>query len=167
MGTAQDTREGSEVLIETLWNVKVLHLDLQTGLGACFNRNIVECKADVCFYVRLKAVVLIETLWNVKDDSTDFVKRRTFVLIETLWNVKGGKSFSSTCTGSVLIETLWNVKFNAYTSYTSEFVLIETLWNVKRYGKKSKTVPTVCFNRNIVECKVQFPPGSVRQRFQF
>ena len=54
------------VLIETLWNVKIVNL------FSCCNIQ----------------PVLIETLWNVKKGcSTLYVVLRV-VLIETLWNVK-------------------------------------------------------------------------------
>ena len=54
------------VLIETLWNVKLL--------------KIIRCKGD--------GRVLIETLWNVKDNLVHFHLLIGSVLIETLWNVK-------------------------------------------------------------------------------
>ena len=53
-------------LIETLWNVKTVHLDSFVLRDFGFNRDIVECKGirnsipGHCF------TDLIETLWNVK-----------------------------------------------------------------------------------------------------
>ena len=55
-----------DVLIETLWNVK-LKVSLRTPVHTS---------------------VLIETLWNVKDDPTLDIYKEYIVLIETLWNVK-------------------------------------------------------------------------------
>ena len=55
-----------KVLIETLWNVKLLNLK------AC----------------HVLLTVLIETLWNVKIVPLAHVNDPSVVLIETLWNVK-------------------------------------------------------------------------------
>ena len=57
---------GKPVLIETLWNVKVV--------------------AAVLPYIN--GLVLIETLWNVKKEQQKAAQDMTLVLIETLWNVK-------------------------------------------------------------------------------
>ena len=54
------------VLIETLWNVKLIQL------------------ANPILYI----FVLIETLWNVKVDERISAFSEEVVLIETLWNVK-------------------------------------------------------------------------------
>ena len=75
------------VLIETLWNVKLISTLLVVSMTSfnrniveckvvtpdyknrrCygFNRNIVECKAILSFPDRSPEGVLIETLWNVK-----------------------------------------------------------------------------------------------------
>ena len=54
------------VLIETLWNVKMV--------------KISNCGHD--------ENVLIETLWNVKSCIRCYNVLRCIVLIETLWNVK-------------------------------------------------------------------------------
>ena len=54
------------VLIETLWNVKL------------------PCSP----YYSQVFLVLIETLWNVKDDADIIILEGGIVLIETLWNVK-------------------------------------------------------------------------------
>ena len=54
------------VLIETLWNVKLI--------AAAFAVSATP--------------VLIETLWNVKNHEHDKQLRPGYVLIETLWNVK-------------------------------------------------------------------------------
>ena len=54
------------VLIETLWNVKII---------------------DVHVYIST-SIVLIETLWNVKHSTSSFPIAAVTVLIETLWNVK-------------------------------------------------------------------------------
>ena len=54
------------VLIETLWNVKLEEWRRRGLLTMGINRNIVECKVltpDDCLEYGL---VLIETLWNVK-----------------------------------------------------------------------------------------------------
>ena len=57
------------VLIETLWNVKII---------------------DVHVYIST-SIVLIETLWNVKLELEKHNGIDSFVLIETLWNVKGDR----------------------------------------------------------------------------
>ena len=77
------------VLIETLWNVKVVIDAVQWTGKNRINRNIVECKEsnhgkspeNVDF-------VLIETLWNVKEYTFNEIFPSATVLIETLWNVK-------------------------------------------------------------------------------
>ena len=56
----------ADVLIETLWNVKVVKYNT----------------------VQQRRRVLIETLWNVKTGSALFPRHSEAVLIETLWNVK-------------------------------------------------------------------------------
>ena len=82
---------GLEVLIETLWNVKILRSafstycdsvlietlwNVKTFLRLCdfavsgINRNIVECKVDSKPEQISKDSVLIETLWNVKLSTT-------------------------------------------------------------------------------------------------
>ena len=60
------TRSAFPVLIETLWNVKII---------------------SFC-HVSHPRLVLIETLWNVKQDLYFNIAERYSVLIETLWNVK-------------------------------------------------------------------------------
>ena len=53
------------------------------------NRNIVECKEIICYFLYFPNTVLIETLWNVKliKGILEPVIGEQ-VLIETLWNVK-------------------------------------------------------------------------------
>ena len=83
------------------------------------------------------------------------------VLIETLWNVKVENAYADFAKQIVLIETLWNVKFSASVHYRQIIrVLIETLWNVKLLEEVKKQIPVVCFNRNIVECKVSLKRSS-------
>ena len=67
MEVDDNTLEGMNVLIETLWNVK-LRTSICAFPGAFprINRNIVECKVQNHFVRKRKAQVLIETLWNVK-----------------------------------------------------------------------------------------------------
>ena len=62
-----------QVLIETLWNVKVV----VAASADCGDR------------------VLIETLWNVKKDAELVILGTGTVLIETLWNVKADQSTDS------------------------------------------------------------------------
>ena len=57
----------SVVLIETLWNVKMV-------------KEIFEKYST--------GEVLIETLWNVKKETATLCSQVQAVLIETLWNVK-------------------------------------------------------------------------------
>ena len=59
------------VVIETLWNVKVVRIG-----------HIYGC-----------AAVVIETLWNVKSISFLVLIDLIVVVIETLWNVKESKVF--------------------------------------------------------------------------
>ena len=81
-------RRRSEVLIETLWNVKGIKV----------------------FSIFLTISVLIETLWNVKQVVLLAVILICSVLIETLWNVKQISQSTVRVIVAVLIETLWNVK---------------------------------------------------------
>ena len=53
------------VLIETLWNVKLL-IGVGNILSIGINRNIVECKVARKIMLIVCVPVLIETLWNVK-----------------------------------------------------------------------------------------------------
>ena len=55
-----------EVLIETLWNVKIVWFEYKNGYLDRINRNIVECKGGCAFLDLKTRTVLIETLWNVK-----------------------------------------------------------------------------------------------------
>ena len=55
------------VLIETLWNVKMVLIPLIL-VEWSINRNIVECKVLVFLRSVHHQTVLIETLWNVKID---------------------------------------------------------------------------------------------------
>ena len=79
--------------------------------GFCFNRNIVECKAEYVKIVLDFTSVLIETLWNVKRVISRAGLLFMPVLIETLWNVKTPALLALLLVAVVLIETLWNVKF--------------------------------------------------------
>ena len=54
------------VLIETLWNVKMLYGSCCPARELCINRNIVECKDQIINFIIDFILVLIETLWNVK-----------------------------------------------------------------------------------------------------
>ena len=54
-----------QVLIETLWNVKMNLQKFAEG-GSGINRNIVECKDGLGIAQNARTQVLIETLWNVK-----------------------------------------------------------------------------------------------------
>ena len=76
------------VLIETLWNVKLYQKSFYGKAKVGFNRNIVECKAVSAAFIKAGAVVLIETLWNVKTVVGVENASAVGVLIETLWNVK-------------------------------------------------------------------------------
>ncbi len=77
------------VLIETLWNVKLLIVIKQEHSVSRINRNIMECKEEIKHFHSLKQFwVLIETLWNVKTVCCTFPGTLRHVLIETLWNVK-------------------------------------------------------------------------------
>ena len=55
------------VLIETLWNVKDGRMERTGSQRWCFNRNIVECKVFGFPGSDTGEDVLIETLWNVKE----------------------------------------------------------------------------------------------------
>ena len=54
------------VLIETLWNVKSYSAYCSCYDKNCINRNIVECKDKWKHRLWECKCVLIETLWNVK-----------------------------------------------------------------------------------------------------
>ena len=99
-----------EVLIETLWNVKVIETRTTIGTGTGFNRNIVECKgADELFWTFFSRC-FNRNIVECKDENYNKNKEHLDVLIETLWNVKPHRSYLEPFFGSVLIETLWNVK---------------------------------------------------------
>ena len=52
------------------------------------NRNIVECKYALCFYLApAQFRELIETLWNVNEIAPIVEDMFNHELIETLWNV--------------------------------------------------------------------------------
>ena len=88
------------VLIETLWNVKNYPGHWWNPRSRRINRNIVECK-DIFLQVHLEDIfVLIETLWNVKKMKQELRKQPYKVLIETLWNVKWNLSCTGIQTGS-------------------------------------------------------------------
>ena len=53
------------VLIETLWNVNLNAESDRAEAPAGINRNIVECKFFLRWYLARSSRVLIETLWNV------------------------------------------------------------------------------------------------------
>ena len=57
------------VLIETLWNVKIIYPYTPLKAFKGFNRNIVECKEAQNLETINKRGVLIETLWNVKSEG--------------------------------------------------------------------------------------------------
>ena len=61
------------------------------------NRNILECKFDLCFVKQSSYAVLIETYWNVNEDDLVFLKNSFSVLIETYWNVNKGVVLDSDC----------------------------------------------------------------------
>ena len=62
-------RIAKEVLIETLWNVKLIQSFKFSPVPQSINRSIVECK-DVNGHIDYQMPeVLIETLWNVKSNS--------------------------------------------------------------------------------------------------
>ena len=67
------------VLIETLWNVKTGGAVGAISLAIGINRNIVECKARGGDLRSLRFAVLIETLWNVKwNVPTPFGTKRMY-----------------------------------------------------------------------------------------
>ena len=98
------------VLIETLWNVKMLKNLFILSEKYRINRNIVECKGKYLSSRLVVSFVLIETLWNVKLKVSLRTPVHTSVLIETLWNVKDDPTLDIYKEYIVLIETLWNVK---------------------------------------------------------
>ena len=57
--------EHVNVLIETLWNVKLTEQEVKVIVSS-INRNIVECKVSLSSFWQFWIDVLIETLWNVK-----------------------------------------------------------------------------------------------------
>ena len=55
-----------DVLIETLWNVKIFPSPPLASDVTGINRNIMECKDHPLMELCEAGRVLIETLWNVK-----------------------------------------------------------------------------------------------------
>ena len=102
------------VLIETLWNVKLVEIKNLWCVEPGINRNIVECKVLNLKILLCRKAVLIETLWNVKRILPSFSFNPASVLIETLWNVKTVRLEKRRTSKHVLIETLWNVKKNVH-----------------------------------------------------
>ena len=76
------------VLIETLWNVKVIINKVIPVYGRCINRNIVECK--VVFVLSFLDVIfrINRNIVECKEIHAYLKLQTSYVLIETLWNVK-------------------------------------------------------------------------------
>ena len=103
---ALTVKKDGVVLIETLWNVKLISPSILNAASR-FNRNIVECKDSLTMHWLFLIAVLIETLWNVKTMSLAVQHGLYTVLIETLWNVKdmccwfkSKRKIASTCSKS-------------------------------------------------------------------
>ena len=104
---------GRCVLIETLWNVKMISGNFINRTRAGINRNIVECKdwkrcnrirdsdsinrniveCKGCIHNRLyqRDIGINRNIVECKEKSFKRIISRYSVLIETLWNVKSGK----------------------------------------------------------------------------
>ena len=124
----------SPVLIETLWNVKVL---------------CVSCKQRIWR-------VLIETLWNVKNYTATELTKGTYRINRNIVECKvlhcGQKNwFCHIRINRNIVEckALWTT----FLTFSCFLVLIETLWNVKRGQVIATPVENIGINRNIVECK--------------
>ncbi|SCH66422.1 Uncharacterised protein [uncultured Blautia sp.] len=100
----------TNVLIETLWNVKLDHATRSIKLATRINRNIVECKAATFSVSRVDLFRINRNIVECKVFPVNDTVFFAVVLIETLWNVKISQKKAETVLYKVLIETLWNVK---------------------------------------------------------
>ena len=128
---------GLSVLIETLWNVKIIEFQPILYRFPSINRNIVECK-----------VVRLLTAWQRQHRINRNIVECKGVSRWEIYAVQVGinrnivecKACNCNChmmVVIVLIETLWNVKeYSDRNMGNDSMVLIETLWNVKDYRLK-------------------------------
>ena len=77
-----------QVLIETLWNVKLFARISSMEVVVCFNRNIVECKEKNPDIIVDLGASFNRNIVECKDAGRKVRSSFTLVLIETLWNVK-------------------------------------------------------------------------------
>ena len=98
------------VLIETLWNVKIVADVNLTCIVRCINRNIVECKVKSCACKFSMFSSINRNIVECKVRCNRCAYFPSSVLIETLWNVKLTRRIHQHLSYIVLIETLWNVK---------------------------------------------------------
>ena len=75
------------VLIETLWNVKIVFLSVFTSIVS-INRNIMECKEELSDKIKYDLPGINRNIMECKEYICFLGLRAFGVLIETLWNVK-------------------------------------------------------------------------------
>ena len=59
------------VLIETLWNVKVIFITIIVSLDDCINRNIVECKESDRFGHKISSYRINRNIVECKDNANN------------------------------------------------------------------------------------------------
>ena len=78
----------SDVLIETLWNVKTVTPQADMESVTSINRNIVECKVFLRWYLARSSRCINRNIVECKEIHAYLKLQTSYVLIETLWNVK-------------------------------------------------------------------------------
>ena len=78
----------AQVLIETLWNVKINSFLTFIQSPSCINRNIVECKDANTNVEMMGETCINRNIVECKGRWEVILLLQNFVLIETLWNVK-------------------------------------------------------------------------------
>ena len=108
-----------KVLIETLWNVKMIGVRL----------------------AGLTQIVLIETLWNVKDILKFYNDKDVVRINRNIVECKADK-FLSLCSQSGINRNIVECKVQTGCKRMCDFtVLIETLWNVKGFDPAFVSTP--------------------------
>ena len=86
-------------LIETLWNVNITKPCSVNDFVKRFNRNILECKYQVCYCKVCCGLWFNRNILECKLSEKIHTKHRHHDLIETSWNVKNLHA-SRSCSGS-------------------------------------------------------------------
>ena len=123
-----------KVLIETLWNVKIIN-GVKNLFGIhCINRNIVECKVIYHLLYFLSPLRINRNIVECKVEKTGRSSVTESCINRNIVECKEIEGRLLFYDYEVLIETLWNVKFFYDGIWRGRpDVLIETLWNVKRF----------------------------------